>query len=79
MPGLNLMGMGGARVSAGSGFSSAQAPTTATQAAFGTGVNTGNYPSTASALAPNDPFGLALWSAVVAFGLLVWIRHSLPA
>lgn len=77
MAGLNLMG--GARVSAGSGFSNPNPPSTASQAAFGYGGSTGPSPSTFNALAPNDPFGVALWTAIVAAGLLVFIRHSLPA
>ena len=78
MPGLNLMG--GARVSAGNGYTSySSAPSTASQAAFGAGGSTGPAPSTANALAPNDPFGVALWTSLVAVGLLIFIRHSLPA
>jgi hypothetical protein len=75
MAGLNLMGMGGARVTGGYTGGNAS---TASQSAFGSGVSTGNYPSNASALAPNDPFGVALWTSVVAVGLLLLIRHSLP-
>lgn len=75
MPGLNLGAGGGVRASMGNGMSSSPAPTTATQAAFGSG----GYPSTINALTPNDPFGVAFWASVVAAGLLLWIRHSLPA
>jgi hypothetical protein len=77
MPGLYLGGMGGAGVSAGNGMSNPRNSSTATQAAFG--VGSGGNASTAAAIAPNDPFGVALWTAIVAAGLLVWIRHSLPA
>lgn len=78
MPGLNLMGMGGVRTSSG-GYSSAPNPATASQAAFGAGGSTGKAPSTANALLPNDPFGVALWTSIIAVGLLMFIRHSLPA
>jgi hypothetical protein len=78
MPGLYLGGSGGAKVSGGgSGFSSSYAPSTATQAAFGPGYSQGTG-STGAALMPNDPFGCALWAAVLAAGLLIWIRQSLP-
>jgi hypothetical protein len=76
MPGLYLGGQGGAKVSVGNGMSSSPRPATASQAAFGT-ASTG-YPSKINALSPNDPFGVALWSAVIAAGLLLFIRHSLP-
>lgn len=79
MPGLYLGGMGGAKASAGAGFSNPTPPATATQAAFGTGSSTSGTPSTVNALSPNDPFGVALWAAVVSLGLLIFIRHSLPA
>jgi len=79
MPGLNLGGMGSVRASVGSGFSSSgSAPVTATQAAFGPGYG-GGMPSTGNALAPNDPFGVCLWTAVAAAIVLLVIRHSLPA
>lgn len=78
MPGLYLSGMGGARATAGTGFSNPSAPATATQAAFGPGYGNGT-PSSTNALFPNDPFGCALWGSVIALGLLLFIRHSLPA
>jgi hypothetical protein len=78
MPGLYLSGMGGAKATAGTGFSNPSAPVTATQAAFGPGYGGGN-PSTSNALFPNDPFGCALWGSIIALGLLLFIRHSLPA
>ena len=79
MPGLYLSGMGGAKASANSGFSNSSAPTTATQAAFGPGYGSSGTPSTTNALFPNDPFGCALWGSVIALGILLFIRHSLPA
>jgi hypothetical protein len=77
MPGLNLGSGGSVRVSFGNGMSNPNPPATASQAAFGTG--TSGYPSSVNALTPNDPFGVAFWTAVIAAGLLLWIRHSLPA
>lgn len=77
MPGLYLGGQAGARAVAGNG-NGAPAPSTASQAAFGSGYSSGGSPSTFNALSPNDPFGIALWSAVIAAGLLILIRHSLP-
>ena len=80
MPGLNLFGAAGVRTSPGNGMTSySSSPSTASQAAFGAGGSTGPAPSTANALAPNDPFGVALWTSVIALGLLIFIRHSLPA
>lgn len=77
MPGLQLGAGGGVRAITGNGFSNPNPPATASQAAFGTG-STG-MPSSMNSLLPNDPFGMAFWFAVGAAGLLLWIRHSLPA
>lgn len=77
MPGLTLGAGGGLRAVTGNGMSNNPAPSTASQAAFGT--YGGNVPSSANALSPNDPFGISLWTAVIAAGLLLLIRHSLPA
>lgn len=76
MPGMLLGASGGIRSVNGNGFSTPKSPSTASQAAFGT--SSGSYPSTMSAIAPNDPFGVALWAAIIATGLLLVIRHSLP-
>lgn len=78
MAGLWLGGMGGVSARSG-GWSSSPAPATASQAAFGTGASSGGYPSTWSAIAPNDPFGVALWLSVGAAVVLVALRHGLPA
>lgn len=77
MPGLTLGVMGGVRAQPVSGGSSG--PVTATEAAFGPGYSQAGTPSIGSALFPNDPFGIAFWTGVAALGLLVLIRHSLPA
>lgn len=84
-PGLFMrMGVGGG---VGGGSSSgaqnaAPAPATAGQAAFGT-----QYTSAGSsggggllqALKPNDAFGIAHLSGLVATGFLVWLWWTLPA
>ena len=77
MPGLQLGGT--VRGSLGTGYQTSSAPATATQAAFGPGYGSNNMPSNGNALAPNDPFGVSLWSAVTAAIILLVIRHSLPA
>lgn len=48
-----------------------------TAAAFGPGYSTSS-PSTGSALAPNDPFGISSWVGVAGVGGLVYLRHTLP-
>lgn len=76
MPGLNLRAYGG--VSARSQADTApNAPTSVTAAAFGPGYSS-PPPSTASALAPNDAFGVTFWIGVGAVVGLVFIRHTLP-
>ncbi len=77
MPGLNLMF--GTKVSAGSGFSSSSGPATAGEAGFGQGYTSAGSPSGTNALTPNDPFGVAFWGGIVSLGVLLLIRHSLPA
>lgn len=77
MPGLTLGAGAGLRAVTGNGMSTNAKPATASQAAFGT--YGGNVPDTTNALIPNDAFGISLWTAVIAAGLLLLIRHSLPA
>jgi hypothetical protein len=83
MSGLVLGMMGGASTSPGNtdqnGFTSSIAPKTATEAGFGQGWTQAGDPSTANALFPNDPFGIAFWVGVACLGGLIFIRHSLPA
>lgn len=82
MPGLHLGVNGGVKFSdygGGQGFSSSTSPGSATEAGFGSGYTQPGQPSSlTSALTPNDPFGMAFWGGVVALGLLLFIRHSLP-
>jgi hypothetical protein len=80
VPGLNLNLGAGANVAAGPPAPmGAGKPLTAGQAAFGPGYTMTGAPSAAGSLAPNDPFGVALWAGVAAIALLVFIRYSLPA
>lgn len=79
MPGLNLGVMGGVKASAGSGYTSTANPATATEAGFGPGYSNMGTPTRLAILAPNDPFGVAFWAGIAAIGLLLLIRHSLPA
>lgn len=75
MPGLSLGA--GAQVRAGSGysFSDQVAPTTATQAAFGTEMTPAS--STAS-LAPTHPAGVVFWAGVAGVAFMLFLYWSLP-
>ena len=75
MPGLNFGTYGGVKVNASA---SNTAPSTVTEAAFGPGYTQTNPNGLGAALMPNDAFGHAFWAGVIAIGLLVFIRHSLP-
>ena len=58
-------------------YGSMAAPSTVSEAAYGIGATT-PAPTTKGLLMPSNGFGLAFWSGVVATGLLVLIRKSLP-
>lgn len=45
----------------------------------GTGAPDGGLGAVIGALNPLKAFGLTFWSGIIAVGLLVLIRHSLPA
>lgn len=79
MPGINLRTFGGvsARTQPTTAAASPGQTTSVTAAAFGPGYTT-SAPDTASALTPDDPFGVSFWLGVGAIALLVFIRHSLP-
>lgn len=79
MPGLSLKvgGFGGVGTTASPSYGSQASYDTVTQAAFGPGV-TAPVASTSDLLMPNDAFGVAFWSGVVAVAALIFIRHSLP-
>jgi hypothetical protein len=76
MPGLSLGA--GAQVRAGAGapmWGSSPAPTTATEAAYGTAA----APSAAtSSLTPTNPAGLAFWIGIAGVTFLVGVYYSLP-
>lgn len=76
MPGLSL-GVN-ARIGGSANGATLPPPPSSTAAAFGPAY-TGAPPSRTAALAPNDPFGVAFWTGIAALGLLLLIRHSLPA
>lgn len=75
MAGLNFGTYGGVKVGASS---SNTAPSTVTEAAFGPGYTSASPDGLGAALTPNDAFGHAFWLGIVAIGLLVFIRQSLP-
>ena len=78
MAGLNLK-MNGVGYASGPSYGSVPSnpARTAQEAAFGPGVtvptNEAQHP-----LMPNNGAGVAFWSGVVAIGLLVLVRKSLP-
>lgn len=76
MPGLNLMG--GASANAGGFSPTVDANASATAKGFGPGYTQVGSPNRLSALTPNDPFGVTFWAGVIATGLLIFLRHSLP-
>lgn len=79
MPGLQLNVMGGVKAQGGNGFSpTVPGNASATSKGFGQAYTASGAPSTASALTPNDAFGVAFWGGVGALILLVVLRHSLP-
>jgi hypothetical protein len=79
MAGLSLKvgGFGGVGTTANQNYGTQQSYDTVTSAAFGPG-STVQTPGAADVLSPNDGFGLAFTTGVVAVVLLVIIRQSLP-
>lgn len=75
MPGLNLRGGANVSVSPQAFSGSVPNPSSASQAAFGPGVNAA---SSASALNPTNPAGLATWTGLAGLALLLFIYYSLP-
>ena len=76
MPGLNLGTFGGV-ARRPQATTAPNQTTSVTQAAFGPGYSVA-APSTGSALAPNDAFGISFWLGVAAAAALVYLRHTLP-
>lgn len=79
MAGLSLKvgGFGGVGTTGNQNYGTQGSYDTVTSAAFGPG-STVQTPGMADVLAPNDGFGLAVTTGVIAVVLLVLIRHSLP-
>lgn len=77
MPGLNLGTFGGVANRPQATTAPNQA-TTVTAAAFGPGYSV-KGPSTASALMPNDAFGISFWTGIGGIGGLAYLRHTLPS
>ena len=76
MAGLNLRAYGGVSTRA-TPLTAPVSVGTATAAAFGPGYTAG-CPSTFDILKPNDAFGHAFVAGVIAIGLLIFVRHTLP-
>jgi hypothetical protein len=74
---LKVGGFGGVGSTATPAYGTQDSYNTVTSAAFGPG-STVQVPSTGDIIAPNDGFGLAFTTGVIAVVLLVVIRHSLP-
>lgn len=79
MAGLSLKvgGFGGVGTTDNQNYGTQDSYNTVTSAAFGPG-STVQTPGLGSIVAPNDGFGLAVTTGIVAVVLLVLIRHSLP-
>jgi len=76
MPGMNLGTFGGVATRPQK-TTAPQPATSVTSAAFGPGYTVAS-PSTASALVPNDAFGIGFWLGLAAIAALVYLRHTLP-
>lgn len=74
MPGLSFGAYGGV----GTRPQADTAPSSVSAAAFGPGYTAQNPDGLGAALTPDDAFGHAFWLGVIAIGLLVFIRQSLP-
>jgi hypothetical protein len=74
---LKVGGFGGVSGGAAPAYGTPQSYDSVTQAAFGPGA-TVNTPTTGDVLGSPTGFSVAFWTGVVALGLLVVIRHSLP-
>jgi hypothetical protein len=77
---LGMSGIAGVRSGSAPSWGTASSynpQVNASSAAFGPGATT-PMASTADVLKPNDGFGLSFTIGVVAIGLLIFIRYSLP-
>lgn len=79
MSGLSLKvgGFGGVGTTQPPAYGTPQSYDTVTSAAFGPGSTT-PAPSSSDCLKPDNGFGVAFWTGVVAIAALVFIRQSLP-
>ena len=78
MPGLDLRAAGRASAAVSTGGTAGYNDGTAATAAFGPGATTGPGGGSLSALSPGTGHGLAFWGGVLAIGVLVFIRSTLP-
>lgn len=76
MPGLSLGAGAQVRARGNLSYADQPAPTTATQAAFGTEAAPAQ--SSLSAMAPTHPAGITLWAGVFGIGFLLLVYYSLP-
>lgn len=76
MAGLNL-GVNGVVTGRTPSYGNIAQPSSVSEAAFGIG-GTSTAPTDSSLLKPVHGFGVALWTGVLAIGLLVLVRKSLP-
>jgi len=74
---MQVGGFGGVAPNPGASYGTQQSYDTVTAAAFGPGM-TVPVDTTAQALNPGGPTGLAVWVGVAAVAALVFIRYSLP-
>ncbi len=80
MPGLSMkIGAYGAGGSSTGAQNSVSAPSTASEAAWGSGYSGSKAGGgLLAALTPNDAFGIAHWAGLAATGFLVWLYWTLP-
>lgn len=78
MSGLDLWAAGRASAAVKTGGSGGYNDGTVATAAFGPGATTGPGGGPMSSLSPTTGHGLAFWGGVLAIGVLVFIRYTLP-
>ncbi len=78
MPGLDLRAAGRASAAVKTGGTAGSNNGTIATAAFGPGATTGPGGGPMSSLSPSTGHGLAFWGGVLAIGVLVGIRYTLP-
>jgi hypothetical protein len=78
VPGARISGSGRASAAVTLGGASGSNTGTVSQAAFGPAATTGPGGGSISALSPTTGQGLAFWGGVVAIGVLIFVRYTLP-